>query len=282
MIYSNTILIYLFLIFISKGDIYFMNKDNQIFKYNNQIVTKNIVRLMKDNGVTQTELAEGIGVSQSRISDCLRGERDFTLSQFVAIAGFFRTSTDKLLGFTPLTSKADENTLADVLQKLFDISKIVDINIGTVEIPDQQALPFSDYTQNVPSFYFNDSTLQKILEEWAAVSSLTTQDNKMKEKLLRLWEEEALSAARLRKARWNFRNEEEEGERLYEYIMSCFDDCAVDLELRLSNNRDICITKEELELAEKYVQNNSLVLPEKAHDALAFAKKHHIELEFSK
>lgn len=259
-----------------------MNKDNQIFKYNNQIVTKNIVRLMKDNGVTQTELAEGIGVSQSRISDCLRGERDFTLSQFVAIAGFFCTSTDKLLGFTPLTSKADENTLADVLQKLFDISKIVDITIGTVEIPDQQALPFSDYTKNVPSFYFNDSILQKILEEWAAVSSLTTQDNKMKEKLLRLWEEEALSAARLRKARWNFRNEEEEGERLYEYIMSLYNVRWDILEHGLYGSGYDGVTKEELKLAEEYVQKKSLFLPTEAHNALVFAKEHCLDLEFSK
>lgn len=259
-----------------------MNKDNQIFKYDNQIVTKNIARLMKDKGVTQTELAEGIGVSQSRISDCLRGERDFTLSQFVAIAVFFRTSTDKLLGFTPSTSKADEITLADVLQKLFDISKIIDINIGSVEIPDQQALPFSDYTKNVPSFYFNDSILQKILEEWAAVSSLATQDNKMKEKLLRLWEEEALSAARLRKARWNFRNEEEEGERLYEYIMSLYDVRQAILGHGLYGSGYDGVTKEELKLAEEYVQKKALFLPTEAHDALVFAKEHCLGLEFSK
>ena len=100
-----------------------MDKDNQIHKYDKQIVIENISILMKDKGVTQAELAKGIGVSQSRISDCLRGQRDFTLSQFVDIANFFETSTDKLLGFTPATDKADEITLADVLQKLFDRSK---------------------------------------------------------------------------------------------------------------------------------------------------------------
>ena len=46
-----------------------MNKDNQIHKYDNQVVIKNISTLMKDKGVTQAELAKGIGVSQSRISD---------------------------------------------------------------------------------------------------------------------------------------------------------------------------------------------------------------------
>ena len=69
-----------------------MDKDNQIHKYDKQIVIENISILMKDKGVTQAELAKGIGVSQSRISDCLRGQRDFTLSQFVDIANFFETT----------------------------------------------------------------------------------------------------------------------------------------------------------------------------------------------
>ena len=39
-----------------------MNKDNQIHKYDNQVVIKNIYKLMKDKGVTQAELDKGIGV----------------------------------------------------------------------------------------------------------------------------------------------------------------------------------------------------------------------------
>lgn len=284
MIYSNTILIYLFLIFISKGDIYFMNKDNEIHKYDKQIVIENISILMKDKGVTQAELAKGIGVSQSRISDCLSGKRDFTLSQFADIANFFETSTDKLLGFTPATTKADEATLADVLQKLFDINQLININMERIDIIDQNALPFDAVPETYLALYFKNDALEKNLEEWTAVDSITTQDAEMKKKLLRLWKEEALSTAKARKAKWNFRNEEEEGKRLYEEIMSQFDERMKQLARGTSENLiyPFFTTKDELELAEKYVQKNALLLPDEAFDALAFAEKHSICLQSSK
>lgn len=262
-----------------------MDKDNQIHKYDKQIVIENISILMKDKGVTQAELAKGIGVSQSRISDCLRGQRDFTLSQFVDIANFFETSTDKLLGFTPVTAKADEATLADVLQKLFDIEQLININMERIDIIDQNALPFDTGAQETYlALYFKNDALEKNLEEWAAVDSITTQDAEMKKKLLRLWKEEALSTAKSRKAKWNFRNEEEEGERLYEEIMSQFDERMKQLARGTSENLiyPFFTTKDELELAEKYVQKNALLLPDEAFDALAFAEKHSICLQSSK
>ena len=262
-----------------------MNKDNQIHKYDNQVVIKNISTLMKDKGVTQAELAKGIGVSQSRISDCLRGQRDFTLSQFVDIANFFETSTDKLLGFTPVTAKADEATLADVLQKLFDINQLININMERINITDQNALPFDTVPETYLALYFKNDALEKNLEEWAAVDSITTQDAEMKKKLLRLWKEEALSMAKSRKAKWNFRNEEEEGERLYEDIMSQFDEwmnCLARGTSEMNSIYSLFITQDELELAEKYVQKTALILPDEALDALAFAEKHSIYLQSSK
>lgn len=264
-----------------------MNKDKQIRKYDKQIVIENISILMKDKGVTQVELAKGIGVSQSRISDCLSGKRDFTLSQFVDIANFFETSTGKLLGFTPVTAKADEATLADVLQKLFDINQLININMGRIDIIDQNASPLEAVPETYLALYFKNDALEKNLEEWDAVDSITTQDAKMKEKLLRLWKKEALSTAKSRKAKWNFRNEEEEGERLYEEIMSRFDEWMNHLarggsESEINLIYPLFITQDELELAEKYVQKNALFLPDEAFDALGFAEKHSIGLQSSK
>lgn len=259
-----------------------MNKDNQIHKYDNQIVINNISILMKDKGVTQAELAKGIGVSQSRISDCLRGQRDFTLSQFVDIANFFETSTDKLLGFTPVTAKADEATLADVLQKLFDINQLININMGRIDITDQNALPFDAVPETYLALYFKNDALEKNLEEWDAVDSITTQDAEMKEKLLRLWKKEALSTAKSRKAKWNFRNEEEEGELLYEHIKEWYEDFKINSVFRPNADTCIGITKEELELAGKYVRKNFHSLPFDAYDALDSAEKFGLGLQFSK
>lgn len=260
-----------------------MNKDNQIHKYDKQIVIENISILMKDKGVTQAELAKGIGVSQSRISDCLRGQRDFTLSQFVDIANFFETSTDKLLGFTPATAKADDTTLADILQKLFDIDQIIGIKTGYITLEDQKALARGINSQKTQlSLYFKNERLEKILEEWVTVDSITTQDAEVKEKLLRLWKEEVLSTARSRKAKWNFRNEEEEGLHLYRYIMSMFDKRQAILERGLGNVGYNGVTKEGIKLAEKYVQKNALSLPAESYEALAFAEKHCLGLQFTK
>ena len=259
-----------------------MNKDNQIHKYDNQVVIKNISTLMKDKGVTQAELAKGIGVSQSRISDCLRGQRDFTLSQFVDIANFFETSTDKLLGFTPATTKADDTTLADILQKLFDIDQIIGIKTGYITLEDRKALARGINSQKTQlSLYFKNERLEKILEEWVTVDSITTQDAGVKEKLLRLWKEEVLSTARSRKAKWNFRNEEEEGLHLYRYIMSMFDKRQAILERGLGNVGYNGVTKEGIKLAEKYVQKNALSLPAESYEALAFAEKHCLSLQFT-
>lgn len=260
-----------------------MDKDNQIHKYDKQIVIENISILMKDKGVTQAELAKGIGVSQSRISDCLRGQRDFTLSQFVDIANFFETSTDKLLGFTPVTAKADEATLADVLQKLFDIEQLININMERIDIIEQNALPFDTGAQETYlALYFKNDALEKNLEEWAAVDSITTQDAEMKKKLLRLWKEEALSTAKSRKAKWNFRNEEEEGKILYEHITEWYEDFKINSVLQPNVDTRINITKEELELAEKYVRKNLHSLSFDAYDALDSAEKFGLGLQFSK
>ena len=260
-----------------------MDKDNQIHKYDKQIVIENISILMKDKGVTQAELAKGIGVSQSRISDCLRGQRDFTLSQFVDIANFFETSTDKLLGFAPFTAKADEATLADVLQKLFDIEQLININMERIDIIDQNALPFDTGAQETYlALYFKNDALEKNLEEWAAVDSITTQDAKMKKKLLRLWKEEALSTAKSRKAKWNFRNEEEEGKILYEHITEWYEDFKINSVLQPNVDTRINITKEELELAEKYVRKNLHSLSFDAYDALDSAEKFGLGLQSSK
>ena len=260
-----------------------MDKDNQIHKYDKQIVIENISILMKDKGVTQADLAKGIGVSQSRISDCLRGQRDFTLSQFVDIANFFETSTDKLLGFAPVTAKADEATLADVLQKLFDIEQLININMERIDIIDQNALPFDTGAQETYlALYFKNDALEKNLEEWAAVDSITTQDAKMKKKLLRLWKEEALSTAKSRKAKWNFRNEEEEGKILYEHITEWYEDFKINSVLQPNVDTRINITKEELELAEKYVRKNLHSLSFDAYDALDSAEKFGLGLQSSK
>lgn len=68
--------------------------------YDNNILIENINKLMKDNNITQTALAEILGMSQSNVSKALSSsdKKNFTLDQIVGIAKYFHISIDSLIG----------------------------------------------------------------------------------------------------------------------------------------------------------------------------------------
>ena len=57
---------------------------------------------MRDNHVTQRDLAHELGVSEQAISDKVHGRSNFTLRDVSRIADFFDVSTDLVLGREPL------------------------------------------------------------------------------------------------------------------------------------------------------------------------------------
>ena len=57
---------------------------------------------MRDNHVTQRDLAHELGVSEQVISDKFHGRSNFTLRDVSRIADFFDVSTDLVLGREPL------------------------------------------------------------------------------------------------------------------------------------------------------------------------------------
>lgn len=68
--------------------------------YDSDILIQNIKKLMGDNNVTQTKLAEILHMSQSNVSKALSetDKKSFTLDQLVGIAKHFRVSIDFLVG----------------------------------------------------------------------------------------------------------------------------------------------------------------------------------------
>lgn len=69
--------------------------------FNFDILKQNIRTQMRNNNVTQCQLATQIGMSQSNISKCLSqgdASRSFTLEQVCKIADFFHTTIDSLIG----------------------------------------------------------------------------------------------------------------------------------------------------------------------------------------
>ena len=68
--------------------------------YDNDILIQNVRKLMEDNNITQQQLADILGMSQSNVSKALSesDKKCFTLDQVVGIAKHFRVSIDMLVG----------------------------------------------------------------------------------------------------------------------------------------------------------------------------------------
>lgn len=62
------------------------------------IFIKRLKEIRKDKGLSMSELANKIGVSTNTISRWERGERIPNLEALVALAKFFKVSTDYLCG----------------------------------------------------------------------------------------------------------------------------------------------------------------------------------------
>ena len=87
------------------------NKDFSILK-------RNINTLMEKNHMTQQDLADLLGMSQSNVSKCLKSDDDsrrFTLEQVCTIAQHFEVSLDELVGRKP----AEHEHSAEDICKLF-------------------------------------------------------------------------------------------------------------------------------------------------------------------
>ena len=77
--------------------------------YNINILKQNILKLMNEKGITQSALARGIGMQQSRISKILNLDNSdcFTVQQLADISRFLHVSTDTLLGLEIAEEKKD-------------------------------------------------------------------------------------------------------------------------------------------------------------------------------
>ena len=68
--------------------------------YDTDILIENINRLVTENGMTQAQLGEILGMSQPNISKALNknDKKSFTLDQVIGIAKHFHTTVDALIG----------------------------------------------------------------------------------------------------------------------------------------------------------------------------------------
>lgn len=105
--------------------------------YDPDILIQNINQLMKNNGMTQEQLAEVLGMSQPNVSKALslKDKKSFTLDQVVGIAKHFGTSIDKLVGnSSEQTVKTGPRGIAAFLSGVIESH---DAKYTTVEIEEE-------------------------------------------------------------------------------------------------------------------------------------------------
>ena len=92
-------------------------------KFDIDILKRNINSLLKNKGVTQQQLADALGMSQSNVSKALseREKKCFTVEQIFGIADYFGVSIDWLLGFeTALKMATGPRAIAAFIARLLE------------------------------------------------------------------------------------------------------------------------------------------------------------------
>jgi transcriptional regulator with XRE-family HTH domain len=100
-------------------------------KYDKGILVDNINKLLADNHITVTKLADIAGVAQSRASILLEKEdpSQFKLPQLVAVADYFNVSVDYLLGIDKESKGMNVESLADIAKMILALRERINVNI---------------------------------------------------------------------------------------------------------------------------------------------------------
>ena len=162
-----------------------------MYNYDADIIKRNIAKIMSNKGISQTAIAESIGVAQSRVSKCLKNaEKDmFTLEQIINIANVLEVSLDDIIGTVNKKDKYSmysffENaaisnpSMADFAAIFFNIYQEIPTIIETEDYPRDDCKD--------PRVIFCCEGIAEFLEMFGRVS-LASHNSGMGDKLLRVW-----------------------------------------------------------------------------------------------
>lgn len=83
-----------------------------------------LFNLMKENNVTQKQLAAAVGTSQGNVADWKSGRSTPSLDKLVLIAHYFEVSTDYLLGVSDEKNAPGVTTEGALLDRLNQLSDL--------------------------------------------------------------------------------------------------------------------------------------------------------------
>lgn len=137
-----------------------------MLNYDSDILIQNIHKLMEDNNITQQQLANILGMSQSNVSKALSesDKKSFTLDQVVGIAKHFRVSIDMLVGnFRAQNHDIGPRAVSEYLVRLIEHEDIkifkhpIEEEIYSIEYDSRSYEPNCTHeikTVNYNAFYF--------------------------------------------------------------------------------------------------------------------------------
>lgn len=225
--------------------------------YDISIMKNNIKSIMKKNNIRQTQLATATGIPQPQISSVLntQNSNSFTVVQLVAIATFLGCSTDELLGLEPKEKSEQIESLSDILNIIFKLSTNQEnrLKIGKCETGKKEHI-FGDNYEDIKAscFYFDIPVMETIFNEWNDLKNTNVEDE-LKEKILNLWKEDALTKYSGFKKEWGFRNELEWGRYLAElFLQNAGYDRVIDDDLLPADPTD----EHNFPILKNYIENN--------------------------
>ena len=94
---------------------------------------KQLKILLKENKITQKQLADALGIPASTLGNYVQGKNEPNLETLISIAEFFKISTDYLLEFpSPCIHKQMEDDLLQIFRALSPDDQIVYLEEGKV------------------------------------------------------------------------------------------------------------------------------------------------------
>lgn len=195
--------------------------------YDIHILKNNIKTIMQKKNITQTKLADAIGMQQSAISAILnpgtaeKTKKSFTVIQLINIAKYLECSIDELVGEKKENNELTFENLSDILEMLFKIDSNINIDIcecktGNVDTPiESLETPISTA---ITGLYFKHPAIIKTLNQWNELK-LSDIAEPTKSEIIKLWQKSIIQQYSMNMKKWNFRDQLEQGKYLAEIAL---------------------------------------------------------------
>lgn len=165
-----------------------------------QIFADRLKELRTENGLTQIQFVDGLGITASALSAYEKNLKNPSISVAKRIAEKYNVSIDWLCGLTEKKTNSDiPQTLADILTMLFLIDEYSDIQIyandDIVECKNSDGHICSLEKSTIHEIGFQPYTIDEIISDWEKMRNLYKIETIDKDVYL-LWKEKTLKKAR--------------------------------------------------------------------------------------